>query len=156
MKILISQRDFLGFQRLHSAFEKKHIIFLSVLTFLWIIFVVLSSTFPFIIVIFGTIGAILGVSIYRYVYLTYKSNKVYKQQKALQKGFELFVDDYGVRIEAENGQSHTPWSEFIKYKENKCFLLLYYSDVLFLMIPKLQVSDKELETISKNLDKIES
>ena len=48
----------------------------------------------------------------------------------------LQITDTGVTASNSFGQGTYPWSHFHKWKEGKSLLLVYYSDVLFIIVPK--------------------
>ena len=70
------------------------------------------------------------------IYVPYKAKKVYRQQKSLQLPFEVMVTKEGLNCSNEIGKSNIPWGNFLKWKENNNLFLIYYSDVLFQMLPK--------------------
>ncbi|MGH8731180.1 MAG: YcxB family protein [Burkholderiales bacterium] len=54
----------------------------------------------------------------------------------MRLSFELSWSDAGFTARDSNGQYTTPWSDFIKSKEDGRLFLLYYSDLLFHLVPK--------------------
>ncbi len=70
------------------------------------------------------------------VYLPWKTRRMYRQQKALQRESKIKFDEAGVTAENENGRTSTPWADFLKWKQNDELILLYFSDCMFHMIPK--------------------
>ena len=154
MKILISKNDLLNFYRLHSKLETKHLILIVLIMAMIFIYIATTQSNPVALIISGLVGGILGVWFYKYVYITLKSNRIYKQQKSLHSGFDLEITDHGIIISSENGHGSNNWEDFIKYKENSNYLLLYYSDALFTMIPKKQITKASLDILNANLPKI--
>ena len=69
------------------------------------------------------------------VYLPWKTRRIYRQQKALQRELAYKFDDDGVSVTNENGQSLTPWDDYLKWKQNDNLILLYLSDCMYHMLP---------------------
>ena len=69
-------------------------------------------------------------------YLPWRTRRLYGQHKALQSAFRMRVTEEGVFAETEHGQTMTPWSFVLKWKEGRRLFLIYHADVLFQMIPK--------------------
>ena len=70
------------------------------------------------------------------VYLPWKTRRMYRQQKALQRELTYRFDDSSVFASNENGESTTPWEDYLKWKQNDQMILLYLSDCLYQMIPR--------------------
>ncbi len=49
----------------------------------------------------------------------------------------------GLKMSNAFGYSERPWNSFAKWKENKNLLLLYYSDVLHILLPKRFFGDAQ-------------
>jgi len=75
------------------------------------------------------------------VYLPWKTRRIYRQQKALQRELTMKFDEVGVNAENENGRSRTSWEDFHKWKANDQLILLYLSDCLYHMVPKRFFTD---------------
>ena len=91
--------------------------------------------------IFGISFFFLYLLAWYSIYVPYKAKKVYKQQKSLQIPFEVVVTKEGLNCSNEIGKSSIPWSNFLKWKENKNLFLIYHSDVIFQMLPKRLFKD---------------
>ena len=78
----------------------------------------------------------LAYPVMRFVYIPWKARRVFRQQKSFHRSFELSRYDTGFTARDSNGQYTTPWSDFIKWKEDGRLFLLYHSDVLFHMVPE--------------------
>ena len=70
------------------------------------------------------------------VYLPWKTRRIYKQQKALQRELAFVFDEDGVSVSSQNGQSVTPWDDYLKWKQNDQLILIYLSDCMYHMLPK--------------------
>lgn len=96
---------------------------------------------------FWLITLVIG---YLFVYfgwfLPWKTKKMYMQHKELQKPFELELSAETFHVRSEEGEAHTPWTEFHKWKEGKKLFLIYRSDNLFHIIPKRSFPTAEEET----------
>jgi len=85
--------------------------------------------------------AILYLALFFFAYIPWKTRRTYKQQKSLQREQRMKFDEFGFSAENELGRSTTPWSDFVKWKENDHLFLLYISDPLYHMVPKRLFSD---------------
>jgi hypothetical protein len=77
------------------------------------------------------------------VVLPLKWRRIYKQQQSLHRPFSLEITDDGISGESENLQGATPWSDYVRWKEGNGVFLLYWSDVLFQIIPFRFFKDDE-------------
>ena len=107
------------------------------------------------------VAAILFLIVNFAVYLPWKTRRIYRQQKALQRELTYRFDDSGVFASNENGQSTTPWGDYLKWKQNDHMILLYLSDCMYQMIPKMLFErsddfDKLLELVRSNIKRRES
>jgi hypothetical protein len=156
MEISISKQDLVNCYRLYSVPEKKHLLIIGALSLCFAVYVVATKSNPAFLLIGGIAGGVLGVLIHRYGYLTYKSNKIYSQQKDLHNPIKMELSEEGVTTITENGNSLSPWGNFCKYKQNSGYILLFYSDALFLMLPKNQIPSSEMSLLNGKLRSIGS
>ena len=70
------------------------------------------------------------------VYLPWKTRRIYGQQKALQRELTFRFDENGALITTENGQTATPWSDYLRWKQNNHLILIYLSDCMYHMLPR--------------------
>jgi len=92
--------------------------------------------------------------LYRYVLLPNRVKKLFVQQKELSLPIEFEFTETGMSSSNELGNSTRPWTNFVKWKENKELILLYHSDVLFSMIPVRFFTDpQQVEIIKSFLEK---
>lgn len=90
--------------------------------------------------------------LYRFVLLPRQARRIFDQSKELALPIDYEVTEAGLKISNAMGSSLRPWKNFHKWKEGKDMLLLYLSDLGFLMIPKHFFSDsQQLEAIKKYL-----
>ncbi len=100
----------------------------------------------------GLVGGAIGGSIVRYVYVPWKTKRVFRQQKSLQREFTLSWETTGVQTKSVNGEFTCNWSDFIRWKENEILFLLYLSDIQFLMVPKRAFSNMtEIDLFRSNI-----
>jgi hypothetical protein len=90
----------------------------------------------------GLVGGLLTYALIRFVYAPWKARRVFRQQKSLQRPFEVTWSDKGLTSRDANGEYTTPWPDYTKWKENSRVFLLYHSDVLFQMVPKRAFPDE--------------
>jgi hypothetical protein len=89
------------------------------------------DTSDFVLVIF------IGLLILQYgVILPLRVKKSYYQNKFHQHETNSQLDDAGIHIKSDLGENHIPWDHFIKWKENKSLIIIYITDLQFLVIPK--------------------
>ena len=64
-------------------------------------------------------------------------------------------DKQSIEFNSESAHAKVKWSDFSKYRENEKLFLLYFSDVMFNIIPKTAFNSKEqLEDFKSNLSSI--
>jgi hypothetical protein len=71
----------------------------------------------------------------RYIFVPWRARRIFKQQKDLQQPFQVAWDADKLIVDTANANVRTPWSDFIRWRENDRLFLLYRSDVLFNMVP---------------------
>ena len=89
-----------------------------------------------VILLCGVFGAWIGGAVTRFGYIPWKGRKVFRQQQALHRPFEMSWDSQVLTCRNATGESRIPWSDFVRWKENERLFLLYVSDVLFQLVPK--------------------
>ena len=87
---------------------------------------------------FGLAGAVIG----HLVTIPPKAKRVFRQQQALQRPYELTWNDGAVSVVGSTGTSTTPWTDFHKARELNDQFLLFLSDAAFLMVPKRAFPDE--------------
>jgi hypothetical protein len=84
-----------------------------------------------------------GVQAYvRWVGMPKRVRRLFGQQKSLQRVYTLSWDDEHLKIEGADGSSSTPWSDFLKWREDALMFLLYFNDILFRIVPKRAFPDQ--------------
>jgi len=89
----------------------------------------------------GLVGGLVAYTLIRFVYAPWKARRIFRQQKSLQRPFELSWADTGLTSRDANGEYTTPWPDYTKWKEDSRVFLLYHSDALFQMVPKRSFPD---------------
>ncbi|HEX5475901.1 MAG TPA: YcxB family protein [Vicinamibacterales bacterium] len=89
---------------------------------------------------FGLAGAGIG----QQLSIGPKARRVFRQQRGLQRPYDVSWDELGVAIRGENGQSRFPWTDFHKMRELDDQFMLFLSDAVFLMIPGRAFPDDNL------------
>ena len=106
-------------------------------------------------IVVGVIGGVIRVIAYYYVLLRYRCKKIYRQQKNLHTPYDLSWNEKAIHMESEYGSGSVPWSDFVKYKENDKFILMYYSDALFNLVTTSSFdSDQMLKEFRSHLSKV--
>ena len=74
---------------------------------------------------------------------------MFQSQKEFHSPMEFEFTDVGIRIDSIFSTSNIPWTEIIKFKENKDMFLLYYTANCFYILPKRLICDlKQVEYIN--------
>lgn len=63
------------------------------------------------------------------------ARRIHAQQRDLQRVVTLTADAAGLHAETETGSSRTPWSDYLRWREDERVILLYRSDAIFQFIP---------------------
>jgi hypothetical protein len=86
------------------------------------------------------------------VYIPWKTRRVYRQHKALQRELSFKFDATGALVTNENGQSRMPWSDYLRWKQNDHLILIYLSDSMYHMLPsRLFVDPDDFEKLGELL-----
>jgi hypothetical protein len=99
----------------------------------------------------GVLGAIIGVVILRLAYVPWQSRKVFREQETLRRPFEVTWDAGTLTRRSATGETRTPWSDFIRWKEDGGLFLLYHSDGAFQVLPKRVLGDAAAVAIFRGL-----
>ena len=89
-------------------------------------------------------GALVGAGIGHMLSIGPKAKRVFRQQQALQRPYEVSWSDVGVTITGEGHTSTTPWADFHKSLEIGDQFILFLSDAIFFMVPKRAFADSSL------------
>lgn len=89
--------------------------------------------------------------LYYYVLLPWNVRRIFSQQKELSVPLEHEITDSALVSSSQYGSGVRPWADFHKWKEDKDVLLLYMSDVMFVLIPKRFCTAEQVEAIRSHL-----
>ena len=116
----------------------------------WYTFI--GSDDPFVIADLLLPAGLIYIVFFFFVYIPWKTRRAYKQQKALQRKLSMRFEESGLSVHTEHSDGTTPWSDFLKWKENSHLFLVYLSDCLYFMIPKRMISGPDdVERIRQTL-----
>ncbi len=96
---------------------------------------------------------IVFMDLYSFFFLPRKFKRIFQQTKELNLPMEFEITEEGLTITNMLGSLLRPWKNFLKWKEDKAMLMLYLSDVSFVMLPKRFFTDtQQIEGIKRYLD----
>ncbi len=88
----------------------------------------------------------------RYFWLPRRARHLFTQQKDMGLAFEAEITEEGLKLSNELGSSLRPWKNFVKWKEDRELLLLFLSDITYVLLPKRFLTGPEqLESIHRQL-----
>jgi hypothetical protein len=90
--------------------------------------------------------------LYFYVFLPRRVRRLFEQHKELSAPVEHEITPEGLITKSQYGNSNRPWSIFSKWRENKDLLMLYVTDIQFVMIPKRLCTAEQLAAVHSYLD----
>ena len=135
-KFRVSEIDYVNALKLYGRLTPKMVaLYLLIAGAL-----VLIAIFGSVLLRSGAIGGLIGggvVAIFgRYVIAPILAKRHYRKYKAIHDEFIIGLSDDGVRIESSNAKGILPWSDILKWRENREFLLLYLMPRLYHIVPK--------------------
>jgi hypothetical protein len=89
--------------------------------------------------------------IYLRVLLPWNARRVFFQQKESASPFEHEITETAFNSSGQYGSATRPWVNFHKWKEDKDLLMLYLSDVMFIVIPKRFCTPEQVDAIRARL-----
>ncbi len=108
-----------------------------------------SESWPFLVPI---LLLIVVIPLYFYVFLPRRVRHLFEQHKELGAPLEHEITPEGLMTSSQYGNSNRPWDIFRKWKESKDLLLLYITDVQFIMMPKRFCTPEQLAALHGYLD----
>lgn len=95
----------------------------------------------------------LSVFLYRFVFLPIQIKNSFRIQKELNAPFEYEFTETHMLLNTLYNKSSIPFTEFVKWKENKVVFLLYYNPNCFYVIPKRFFMDpQQIDLIKAYID----
>ena len=95
----------------------------------------------------------LAVSMIYSLYIPYRVRKIFAQQKELHLPLKMEFSEEGIRFENANSQGIRKWDVFLKWKENQNMMMLYLSDVMFMMLPRRMLTQEIIGFVHEQLKK---
>ncbi len=87
---------------------------------------------------FGGMG---GALLANRILLPRKARRIFAQTPALQRPYQVTWDDRALTSTNQQGAGTYPWAEFHKSRELAGLFLIFFSDVMFVMVPKRDFPD---------------
>ncbi|WP_114520094.1 YcxB family protein [Altererythrobacter sp. ZODW24] len=147
-KFRITEKQAVGAAMLASA-RKLPIPIPAVLAFATIVIVIAyllpgrSNGLVYDILLPLLMGLIVGVVLLQYVYLPWKVRQHHRQAASFRDEITLKWDDERFKLNGERGSIDFAWTDFHRWSENDDLLLLYHSELLFHIVPKVELSERQ-------------
>ncbi len=87
---------------------------------------------------FGGMG---GALLANRIVIPRKARRVFAQTPAFQRPYQVTWDDRALTSTNHQGAGTYPWAEFHKARELAGLFLIFFSDVMFIMVPKRDFPD---------------
>ena len=97
------------------------------------------------------VTVVIFIPLYYYVLLPRRVRHIYEQHKEMSAPFEHEITTEGLVSSNQYGYANRPWGNFRKWTQNKNLLMLYLSDIQFILIPKRFCTPEQLEAILARL-----
>lgn len=138
---VITEKDFVSAQRLNATLSPAAMLSAAGIGVVGIVgSLAASGIVAWKILLVAVVGGLsCGFLIYfllLFVFIPFRSSRLYRQQNSLRKEYELTFDDEFVYWRSEDANVRIRWSDFIKYKEDNSVIVFYLSDNNFVAIPK--------------------
>lgn len=140
-RVQLEPDDYVVAQSLHTRWTARQLAAYAIVLGVGVLLAALPSSnhWPFVIgcgLIGGAVSGGLVREVLRRFVLPRRTRKLFAQQKSLQRPVEFSWDEQALHWSSENGSGRSPWSDYLKRRQNERIVLLYLSDVMFQMIPK--------------------
>jgi hypothetical protein len=132
------------------------------LIFLMAIFILLFSLIfqefshysIFAIILFAIIIlSIMITLVNNFIVIPINTKKYFYQDKELQIPFIMEIENETLTLKNEESVSIRKWIDFIKWRKDKNIIMLYISDIKFIMLPKRMLTQEQQENIINILNK---
>ena len=101
---------------------------------------------------FVILGGFVYIFLCFFVYIPFRLKREYRQQKHSQKEVTIAITENSLNTQTENGHLNKPWADYLKWKEGGRMFLLYYSDSVYMIVPKrFFLSALDMDTFRKSL-----
>ena len=84
---------------------------------------------------FAIFASLLYIVLFQRVWLPFRAKQSFLQQKSSQEPYEVEITEDTIILQSSRSQTTMEWKDFYKYKKSKSMILLYLSDVLYLIFP---------------------
>ena len=148
----ITTRDHTRAMMLFCHPTRKQILILVLITLA--IMGILAWIYQVITPIFSIIplGGIAGMVMYIYIFVPLWAKWVYRNYKLIHNKYELTMNEEGLFYQDRQGFSTLKWTDYMRWRENKEYILLYLSPALFHIIPKrLSEAGLDLDFLKEKL-----
>lgn len=116
----------------------------TVILFGFGVWALLSSALVFgIFFIVLPVWAWLLLGIGKFFLIPRRARKRFKQSKGLQRPYTISPEKDTLNIRGQTGYNNTPWSDFLKWREDKLVFLIYSPNGTFRVIPKRVFFDSD-------------
>ncbi len=92
---------------------------------------------------------VIGICLilFYFVFLPRSVRQLYEKKKELSAPFQYETTPGSLAISNQFGRSERPWGNFNRWKEDKNFLLLYFSEAQFVIVPKRLCTPEQLDEL---------
>jgi hypothetical protein len=90
----------------------------------------------------ASVGAAGGGLLAKRITLPRKTRRIFAQTPMLRRPFQITWDERALTSTNEQGSGTYPWAEFHKTRELAGLFLVFFSDVMFVIIPKRAFRDE--------------
>lgn len=153
--VLLSADDYVAASMLHSRWTRKRIWTSAAATAIGLALAAVGNHWLLVAgsaLAGGAIGGAVAYEVARRLFLPWRARRLFAQQRSLQRPVQFTWDAEGLSWSSANGSGRTPWSDYVKWRQNEHILLLYHSDALFQMLPKRAFSsDLQLPSLLARL-----
>lgn len=73
---------------------------------------------------------------------------VFRQQKSLQREIEFTWSQEGLTARDAQSRSHTPWRDYVRWRQGEAVFLFYHSDQLYQFIPRRALTPEQAEDLA--------
>jgi hypothetical protein len=154
IEFTISEKDFVNSAKLSSYASRKQFFWLSFVGLLLLLLAVFGGHKFRYIFLFGVVGGIVGYFFTVFVICPFQARRHYRKYKRIHKPASFTLQKDGYRIWNDGGESVVKWSELLKWRENKDYILLYVAPKLYHILPK-RLADSGVD-FTDIVDKLES
>lgn len=88
-----------------------------------------------------------------FIVIPINTKKYFYQDKEIQIPFIIEIENETLTLKNEESVSIRKWIDFIKWRKDKNIIMLYISDIKFIMLPKRMFTQEQQENIINILNK---